>query len=106
MKKSRKPTSERGLAKLGDILPQLLTKYGLHRRRNVDGINDAWKTAVGPPFDVVSRVVGLSRGSLEVAVPHPAFEQELSFRLTELLRTLQTALPDEKIKKIKLTVQI
>ena len=96
---------ERGLAKLGDILPQLLAKYGVHRRRDVEGINDAWKVTVGPPFDAVSQVIGLSRGTLEISVPHPAFVQELSFRQMELVRAMQTALPNEKIKQIKFFVQ-
>ena len=101
----KKAKSTYGLAKLGDILPQLMAKYGLHRRRNVDAISDAWKTAVGTPYDAMTHVVGLSRGTLRVAVRHPAFVQELSFRQAELLQTIQTALPDEKIKKIKLTTR-
>ena len=94
-----------GLARLGDLLPHLLAKYGVHRRRNVEEINAAWKAAVGLPYDKVCRVIGLSRGTLEVTVPHPAFIQELSFRKTELLQSMQTALPDEKIKKIKFSDQ-
>ena len=103
-KKARKSTvaAEPGLARLGDLLPQLLARYGLHRRRNVAEIDAAWKAAVGKPFDTVCHVVGLNRGTLEVAVPHAAFVQELSFRKTELLQAMQTALPDEKIKKIKI----
>ena len=104
-RKSSFSPSDRGFAKLGDLLPQLLAKYGLQRRRDVDGINDAWKEAVGPPFDGVSRVVGFNRGTLEVAVPHSAFVQELSFRNTELLRAMQNALPEEQVKKIKFSVQ-
>ena len=96
--------SDRGLAKLGNILPQLIVQHGLQRRRNAEDINDAWKKAVGPPFDAVTNVVGLNRGTLEVSVPHPAFVQELSFRQAELLRTMQAALPNEKVRKIKFQV--
>jgi len=90
-----------GFARIGDLLPQLLARYGLHQRRNVEEIDAAWKTAIGKPFDAVCRVVGVNRGTLEIAVPHTAFVQELSFRKTELLQAMQTALPDEKIKRIK-----
>ncbi len=107
MKKVRKPTASAvpsGPVRLGDVLPQLIARYGIQRRRNVEQIDAAWKTAVGPPFDAVSRVVGLSRGTLEISVPHTAFVQELSFRQKELLRAMQTALPEETIKKIKFSV--
>ena len=101
----KRAKSTYGLAKLGDVLPQLMTKYGLHRRQNVDEISDVWKAAVGSPYDEMTSVVGLSRGTLQVTVRHPAFVQELSFRQAELLQTIQTALPDEKIKRIKLTTR-
>jgi len=99
----KRAKSEYGLARLGDILPQLMAKYGLHRRQNIDEISDAWKAAVGVPYAAMTHVVGLSRGTLQVAVRHPAFVQELSFRQAELLQTMRTVLPDEKIRKIKLT---
>ena len=45
------------------------------------------------------RVIGLERETLEVAVPYPTFVQELSFRQRELVRTIMTALTNEKVKK-------
>ncbi len=110
MKKRSKRTTASlpaGLSKLGDLLPQLIAKYGLQNRRSVEEIDAAWKEAVGPPYNdpQISRVVGLRRGILEISVPHPAFVQELSFQQAELVRAMQAALPQEKIKKIKFTVQ-
>jgi predicted nucleic acid-binding Zn ribbon protein len=85
-------------------MPQLIVRYGLHRRRNLEQIEEAWKQAVGEPFDAVTQVTGLHRGTLTVKVPHNGFMLELSFRQSELKDTLNTLLQDEKIRKIRFEV--
>ena len=94
----RSPT---GLTKIGDLVPQLIVRFGLHRRQNVEQIEEAWRQAVGEPFVAVTKVTGLSRGTLTVSVPHNGFIQELSFRQSELLETLNTLVQGEKVKKIR-----
>jgi len=94
-----------GIARLGDILPQLIAKYGLQQRKNIEKIAQVWRETVGEPFGSVTRVVGLKRGTLEIAVPHNAFVQELSFRQAELIAGVQADVAEEKIKKIKFVVQ-
>jgi predicted nucleic acid-binding Zn ribbon protein len=98
-------SSNVGIARLGDVLPQLIAKYGLQQRKNIKKIEQAWRKTVGEPFGSVTRIIGLKRGTLEIAVPHNAFVQELSFRLAELLASVQADVAEEKIKKIKFTVQ-
>ena len=99
MKRNRGATG--GVAKIGDILPQLIVKYGLHRRRNLEQIEEAWRQAVGEQYAAVMQVTKLQRGILTVKVPHNAYMQELSFRHSELIDTLATLLQGEKVKKIK-----
>ncbi len=101
---SRTATPSTGIVRVGDVLPQLIAKYGLQQRRNLERIEEVWRAAVGEPYASVTRIIGLRRGTLEVAVPHSAFVQELSFRRQELLAAMQKTLADEKIKKIKFTV--
>ncbi|MCL2004641.1 MAG: DUF721 domain-containing protein [Planctomycetaceae bacterium] len=97
----RNATSSRGgLSKIGDVLPQLIVRYGLHRRRDLGRIEDAWRQAVGEQFSAVTHVKKIYRGTLTVKVPHNAFIQELSFRQAELVASLAESLPEEKIKKI------
>ena len=97
-------TTGGGVSKIGDILPQLIVRYGLHRRRNLEQIEEAWRQAVGEHYATVTQVTKLYRGTLTIKVPHNAFMQELSFRQAELVETLATLLEDEKIKKIRFEV--
>ena len=90
-----------GVAKIGDLLPQLIVRCGLHRRRNLDQIEEAWRQAVGEQYATVTHVDKLHRGILTIKVPHNAFIQELSFRHTELVDILAALLEEEKIKKIR-----
>ncbi|MCL2743391.1 MAG: DUF721 domain-containing protein [Planctomycetaceae bacterium] len=96
-----KKTAQRGLSQIGDLIPAIIVCYGLQNQRNTEQLAASWSAAVGEPFSNVSRIAGLKRGVLEVAVSHNAFIQELSFRQTELIAAMQTANPNEKIKKIK-----
>ncbi|MDR2170890.1 MAG: DUF721 domain-containing protein [Planctomycetaceae bacterium] len=94
-----------GVVHIADMIPQLMSRFGIQKHRNFDHIIQAWKLAVGEPFDSVTSVVGLKRGTLTIAVKHNAFVQELSFRQNELITAMQTAITDEKIKKIKWIVE-
>jgi len=93
-----------GVAKVGDLLPQLIVKYGLHRRRNLEQIEEAWRQAVGEQYAVVTQVSKLHRGTLTIKVPHNAYVQDLSFRQSELVDTLAALLKEETIKKIRFVV--
>jgi predicted nucleic acid-binding Zn ribbon protein len=93
-----------GVVRVADVLPQLIAKYGLQKQRNIEQITLIWRETVGEPYGSVTRVIGLKSGTIEIAVPHHAFVQELSFRQSELLTGLKTALPEEKIKRIKFAV--
>ncbi|MDR3182520.1 MAG: DUF721 domain-containing protein [Planctomycetaceae bacterium] len=86
---------------LKQLVPQLITRFGLHLNRDNERISTAWKDAVGEPFAAITNVSRLTRGTLEITVPHNAFVQELSFRKNELLNAIQTAVPDIKIKRLK-----
>ena len=90
-----------GVAKIGDVLPQLIVRCGLHRRRNWEPIEEAWQQAVGGEVAAVTRVTKLHRGTLTVKVPHNAYMQELSFRHSELIDMLAELLKEERIKKIR-----
>jgi predicted nucleic acid-binding Zn ribbon protein len=97
--------SNPGVVRVADVLPQLIVKYGLQKQQNTEQITQIWRETVGEPYGSVTRAVGLKSGTLKIAVPHHAFVQELSFRQAELLAGLQTALAEEKIKRIKFVVE-
>ncbi|MDR0392166.1 MAG: DUF721 domain-containing protein [Planctomycetaceae bacterium] len=97
--------SNSGVVRVADMIPQLITRFGLQRRQNLEQIIQAWKVVVGEPFDSVTNAVELKRGVLTIAVKHNAFVQELSFRQAELLESMQSKITNEKIKKIKWIVE-
>jgi predicted nucleic acid-binding Zn ribbon protein len=103
-RQNRRSTSGAGISKIGDLLPQLIVRYGLHRRRNLEQIEEAWRQAIGEQYAAVTQVAKLARGMLTIKVPHNIYVQELSFRQPELIDTLNTLLQDEKIKKIRFEV--
>jgi len=102
--RGKKHSAGGGVTKIGDIMPQLMVRYGLHRRRNLEQIEEAWRKAVGEQYAAVTEVFKLYRGILTIKVPHNAFMQELSFRHAELIDTLTDSLTEEKIKKIRFVV--
>lgn len=111
-KKSKTPASTRhsgrsspGPARIGDILPQLMARYGFQRKISTEKLEKAWKEAIGVPLDAATRVMAKRRNRLEIAVPHSAFVQELSFRETELVARLAQLVPEEKISSIKFCVK-
>ncbi|MDR2345938.1 MAG: DUF721 domain-containing protein [Planctomycetaceae bacterium] len=90
-----------GVVHIADMIPQLISRFGIQKRRNFEHIIQAWNTTVGSPFDSVTSVIELKRGTLVIAVKHNAFAQELSFRQNEIIQSMQSAVSNEKIKKIK-----
>ena len=104
MKRNKHSASGGGIAKIGDVLPQLIVRYRLHRRRNLEQIEEAWRQAIGEQYAAITQVTKLHRGTLTVKVPHNAFMQELSFRKSELIDTLTTLLVEEKINNIRFEV--
>jgi predicted nucleic acid-binding Zn ribbon protein len=105
MAKRKTHSSVSGMAKIGDLMPQLIVRYGLHRRRNIERIEEAWRQVVGKPYAAVTAVSDFTRGILTVTVPHNAFVQEFSFRQKEFLAAFAAQIQDEKIKKIRFVVK-
>jgi len=93
-----------GVSKIGDLLPQLIVRYGLHRRHNLEEIEKAWREAIGEQYATVTHVEKLHRGTLTIRVPHNAYAQELSFRHSELVDILAALFENGKIKKIRFVV--
>ena len=96
-----RPSASGGIAKIGDLIPQLIVRYGLHRRRNLEQIEGAWRKAAGEEYAAITHIQKLHRGTLTIKVPHNAFMQELSFRQTELVETLNALIEGEAVKRIR-----
>lgn len=91
---------------------------GWNNRAGEDGWNDwgsgeNWRNA-GDEFAPTSKLATYARharpvafrgGTLSVCVESRLLCQELSFYLPQILREIQTALPDENVERIKLVVR-
>ena len=121
--------------KFGSILPTLVAKYGFGRKIGVERFHNAWNDALATVFRAESldgwsdwedwsdgaagfaptsklatyarhaRPVAFRGGTLSVCVESRLLCQELSFYLPQILREIQTALPDENVERIKLVVR-
>ena len=108
-KRTRNTATPGGPAKIGDILPQVLARYGFHRHLEHDAIVQAWSETIGPflpdSLKNVSQPGAVKRGTLEVRVQHAALVQELTFHQTEIVTQLNQKVPNSKIRKIRYIVE-
>lgn len=97
-----------GAVRIGEIVPQILARYGFHRRLEFEELNAAWTQAIARVLpEELARLTQcgeLRRGTLMMRVRHSALRQELTLREPEILEALRELLPDKTIKKIKLSL--
>jgi predicted nucleic acid-binding Zn ribbon protein len=95
----------RGPKPVGEILGTLFAARGLSRLRSAGELEEAWNAAVGEPACRQTRLGGIKRGVLSVAVAHPALLEDLSsYRKPALLAELRRQLPDVPIHDIRFRV--
>ncbi len=94
---------------IGDILAELMARRGYGRVQGAEALESAWAEAaaaspLGELATQYTRVGGLRRGILEVAVANSTLVQELAFQEQTLRETLKRLLPDQRIGKIRFRV--
>lgn len=100
---------------IGEILPAILTKYGVGRRLAIRRFAESWTTILGEIFPASSetpfppestpRVSGFRGGTVTVEVRDAALFQELTFYTADAVRRFQELLPDEKIRAVKFVLK-
>ncbi|MGL6226585.1 MAG: DUF721 domain-containing protein [Thermoguttaceae bacterium] len=97
-----------GPVRIGEILPQLMSRYGFQRHKANEEIQNVWNSVVAeflPSSLCPHALLGdVRRGVLTVKVEHVALVQELSLYEPQLVEEIQRRLPDTKIKRIKFSV--
>lgn len=84
------PKKRGGPKKLGDLLPSLMTDYGLPSVTAREELELAWTAAAGDLVASRSKVGSLRRGVLEIFVSDPILLQELEgFEKARLLADLK-----------------
>jgi len=88
---NKKSPETRATARLGDVLLPWFEKNVAKPARQLGPVTELWQTLVPPQLLSRSRLLGLSRGILSVALDSATTRAELEARLRSgLLRQLQT----------------
>lgn len=97
------PTTDRkGPERLGDIVARLFIARGWGRRQERLQLEEAWTEAVGPSTAPHTRLAGIRRGVLEVAVNNGVLLQELAhYQKRRLLDDLRARLPGRAITDLR-----
>ncbi len=89
--------------RINNVLAQVMQRRGYAQVRAGSERDEAWTEAAGEVASA-TRVGALRRGILQIEVANSLQMQELTFRKEELIKKLQTALPDAGIKQLKFRV--
>jgi hypothetical protein len=88
--------------RIGDVLPQVLRDLGPRRRDELYALTEAWSRAAGPDVALRTRVVGMNRDTLTIAVESAALRQEIeSFRRPEILARFRAEFPRRTIADLR-----
>jgi hypothetical protein len=88
--------------RIGEFLPDVLKDIGPRRRDELYALTEAWSRAAGPDVALRSRVVGMNRDTLTVAVESAALRQEIeSFRRPEILARFRAEFPRRMIADLR-----
>jgi len=108
-KKKQGKNDSLGAVRIGEILPQIFARSGIHRQLDHDALVQAWAEAIAPHLpEALQNAVepgDVKRGTLQVRVRHAAIIQELAFCEKEILQTLHQKIPERKIRKIRFLVE-
>jgi hypothetical protein len=89
---------------VSSILDRLLVEKGYAAEQSTLLIQEQWRIAVGEKLAMQSRVGKIQRGVLHVLASNAIVLSELNYAKRAALRHLQKALPDFKIRDIRLKV--
>lgn len=87
---------------LSAAISEYITRRGFARVQGNAQLASIWSKVAGESIASKTKVLGLSRGVLEIGVSSSAVLNELvSFHRTELLKKMQGEYPDHKISELK-----
>jgi predicted nucleic acid-binding Zn ribbon protein len=89
---------------IGAVLAQLITARGYGRVQADENFVAAWRETIGETLAAYTRPGRLRRGVLEVTVGNSAVVQELTFQKQQILKTLQTNVPDARIRDLRFRI--
>jgi predicted nucleic acid-binding Zn ribbon protein len=103
--KKGRAVDERSPAKLGDILPRVMSLMGLDGKIEEAKLVRGWAEVVGPVVAARSRARDIRDGILYVGVGSGVWMQELWYHREEILGRIRTAYPRVAVKGIRLEIE-
>ena len=88
---------------INSVLAQVMQRKGYAQIKTGGDREEAWCQAAGEVASA-TRVGPLRRGTLQIVVANSLLMQELTFQKEDLLKKLQTVLPDAGIQQIRFRV--
>jgi hypothetical protein len=89
---------------VSSILDRLIVERGYAAQQSTLLIQEQWRIAVGEKLFCQSRVGKIQRGVLHILVANTIVLTELEFVKKKALHQIQTALPDFRLKSIRLKI--
>lgn len=99
--KIRKPSAKT----ISDVMPNVLSKLGLDRRRVEAELLRVWNNLIDPNIVAHAQPTGLHKGTLFVTVDHSVWLSEIvRYRRKEILNRLQSSFGTDLISRISFRV--
>lgn len=92
------------MADVEQLLTEIVTDAGFHEGVTLDQLQSAWAEIVGKNIANNSEPIEISKGVLKVRVSQPVIRFELQQRQAQLIKKIQEALPQAKIKRINVMI--
>lgn len=100
----RRGSEGRKLQPMKSVVTRLMARQGYSQVQSADACQNAWKEAAGTQLAQHTRAGNVSRGKLLVLASNSAVLQAIMFQKRQILKTLQSLLPDHRIEDLKLKV--
>ena len=89
----------------GDLMPNLLTRLGIDRRRSEAEVLKVWNNLIDPTLAAHAQPTGLNKGTLFVTVDSSTWLSEIvRYRRKEILNRLQHSFGTELIARISFRI--
>lgn len=90
----------------GAIMPEVLDRLGLDRKRSETEIVKVWNHLIDPQVTAHAQPVGLRNGTLFVRVDSDVWKDEIvRYRSRDILRSLQTSFGKDLVARISFRVE-
>lgn len=86
---------------VADLAPKIMAQCGMADRVKLEDVLVAWEQIVGTMLFKLTRPDSMERGILTVRLIQPSAHFALSLEKGKILKRLQLALPDAKIRDIR-----